>query len=845
MAASVPERFDGLRHFVERGRFPSYSLSLMSFSLRAQRAELDAIEFPTLTGLIASRASTQAARQSLSQMSPWDGRAGLRRLRQRELGPLWEREPSLLPIVVFDEALGELLNPSGWLLPEHWRQLREGLKATASLLRSVAGVGWDENAAPEAQTHPGIDLLQVTAAVLPDPGGIADRLGRAFTEDGQLDPMRVPGLAELHRERQRAFQSIQNRLQKILREASDAFQETSIVERNGRFCLPVRQERKGMVHGLVLDRSSSGATVFLEPLETVGLNNDYVEADRAYAQAVAAFLRELLDELRARRADFERWHAFQAEVDETLALLRWQGLCEGMLPALGGDTLRLLEARHPLLLPNVRAALDLESLDHDVVPLTLELPEGHPGLVISGSNTGGKTVVLKSAGLLLALANAGCAIPAKPGTETPALPSLHADIGDHQTLVGSLSTFSSHIVHLKRLLAQAQRGGLVLLDELGTGTDPKEGAALGIAILQALSRRGCWVLCSTHLGEISQWALRHPKFQNASVQFDEERLAPTYRLMVGQPGQSRALTIASRLGLPKAVLDHAERVLGRREQDWREFLKQLEADRLKVMEERDALKLREAALEKDQRILSQREQTLRDQQEKFQRESKQKLQRVLDFVDHESKRLVKELKEKQKSATALSANLNADRVGTDARERVKTIDQIAHAELAPRQQPSTAKTTAIELKEGAYARHRGLGVEGKLVSIKGDRATLQTPQGRRFEARVGELVAIARADLGDETPRKGGVRVRAESLDIESEINLIGRASDDVETEIHRFVESALASGQRFIRIVHGHGTGRLKAAVREALRGHPSIAKVEDATQSQGGSGATLVTLR
>jgi DNA mismatch repair protein MutS2 len=171
----------------------------------------------------------------------------------------------------------------------------------------------------------------------------------------------------------------------------------------------------------------------------------------------------------------------------------------------------------------------------------------------------------------------------------PELATLHADIGDHQTLVGSLSTFSSHILHLKRILAQAKRGGLVLLDELGTGTDPKEGAALGIALLQALSRRQCWVLCSTHLGEISQWALRHPKFQNASVQFDEERLAPTYRLLVGMPGQSRAITIAARLGLPPYILQHAEKVLGRREQDWREFLRQLEADRVKVLEQAEEL----------------------------------------------------------------------------------------------------------------------------------------------------------------------------------------------------------------------------------------------------------------
>jgi DNA mismatch repair protein MutS2 len=802
--------------------------------------ELEAIEFPTLTGLVARGARTRLARAALARLSPWDGLRGLRRLRQMELGPLWAADPAALPVVPFDEALDEVLNPAGWPEPEHWRQLREGLRACAVLLRNIAALAWPpELPAPEG-TELGIDRLQVTAELLPDPMPLADQLARSFTEDGQLDPMKVPGLAERYRARSRCFQAVQSRLQKILRDCPEAIQEANVVERNGRQCLPVRVERRSMVPGLVLDRSSTGATVFLEPFEAVQLNNDYVEADQEYTQAVHAFLRNLLDGLRARRFDFERWHRFQADADEALALLRWAALCDGTLPDLGQDRLHLLDARHPLLMPGVRAALDLEPLAHEAVPLTLELDRERPGVVISGSNTGGKTVVLKTVGLLTALARSGCAIPARPGTEVPELSTLHADIGDHQTLVGSLSTFSSHILHLKRIIEQAKRGGLVLLDELGTGTDPKEGAALGIALLQALSRRQCWVLCSTHLGEISQWALRHPRFQNASVQFDEERLAPTYRLLVGMPGQSRALTIAAKLGLPAFILEHAEKVLGQREQDWREFLRQLEADRLRIMEESDALAQRAAMMEKDSQILARREEALRVQQEQFQRDSHDKMQRVLDFLDHESKRLVKELKEKQKSA-----EVNADRVGTEARERIRTMEQIARAELgaaAPRPRPAS---DLLMLKEGGYARHRGLGVEGRITALKGDRVTLQTTQGRRLEARAGELEPVFRGDLGGPSPARGQVRLRAEAVELESELNLIGRASDDVETEVHRFVESAIASGSKFIRVVHGHGTGRLKAAVREALKGHPGIAKVEDSPQSQGGSGATLITLR
>ncbi len=803
--------------------------------------ELAALEFPEALHLIQSGARTDPARQTLGAMRPGDGLAGLRRLYQMELQEVWAATPERMPVLPMDEPLEQLLNPAGWLLPEHWRQLREGLKALSRLLQTLASLPWPEARPAPPDTHLGIDRLQVTAAVLPDPAPLAERLAKSFNADGQLDPLKIPALAGLHRVRQDAFQAVQAKLAKLLRAAPDAFNEATIVERNGRFCLPVRSERRSLAPGLVLDRSGSGATVFIEPMEAVPLNNAFVEADRDYAQAVQAFLRDLLADLRARREDFVRWRDLQARADQGLALLRWATLCDGLLPELASDPkqgrLCLLEARHPLLLPAVREAMGLEPLPHPVVPLNLVMEPGRPGLIISGSNTGGKTVVLKTVGLLSILAACGCAVPAREGSAFPALPSLHADIGDHQTITGSLSTFSSHILHLKEILENVQDGGLVLLDELGTGTDPKEGAALGIALLQTLSRRHCWILCSTHLGEISQWALRHTRFQNASVQFDEARLAPTYRLLVGLPGQSRALTIAARLGLPRQVLDHADKVLGQREQDWRDFLQKLEAERTRLLEEAEALHQQQAAVEKDREILRQREEKLWLERETFQKESKEKVARVLDFLDHEAKRLVKELKERQKAA-----GVNADRLGTEAHERVKQLTRLAEAELAPAKRQVKA-TTPLEVREGGYARHRGLGVEGRVVALKGDRATLEMPQGRRLECRQGELEPIGAREA---TPMVSGkVRVRAEVQDVESEINLIGRASDDVDSEIYRFVEEALAAGRRFIRIVHGHGTGKLKAAVREALRGHPGISQVEDAPQNQGGAGATVVTLR
>lgn len=807
----------------------------------AMNPELSALEFPDAVRLIQAGARTAPGRQALGAMHPWDGRCGLRRLHHLELQELWANAPDRLPVLPMDAALEELLNPAGWLLPEHWRQLREGLKALARLLQGLAAVTWPEARPAPAGTHLGIDRLQVTAALLPDPTPLAERLTRSFTADGQLDPLRIPALSSLHRVRQETFQSVQAKLQKVLRGAPDAFNEATVVERNGRFCLPVRQERRSLVPGLLLDRSGSGATVFIEPMEAVPLNNAFVEADRDYTLAVQAFLLDLLAELRARREDFLRWHQLQAQADQALALLRWAALCEGRLPELETDPKRgrlcLLEARHPLLLPGVREALGLEPLAHGVVPLNLVLEAEQPGLVISGSNTGGKTVVLKTVGLLSALAACGCAVPAREGSSFPALPSLHADIGDHQTITGSLSTFSSHVLHLKEILENGQEGGLVLLDELGTGTDPKEGAALGIALLQTLSRRRCWILCSTHLGDISQWALRHTRFQNASVQFDEARLAPTYRLLVGLPGQSRALTIAARLGLPRAVLDHADKVLGRREQDWRDFLRELEGERTRLLEEAETLRRQLSGVEKDREILRQREERLRLDREAFQGESRDKVARVLDFLDHEGKRLVRELKERQKAP-----EVNADRLGTEAHQRVKQLTRLAEAELAPRGRKVPTEPP-LELREGGHARHRGLGIEGRLVTLKGDRATLEMPQGRRLECRLGELEPIRAREAA---PRPTGkVRVRVEARDLDSEINLIGRASDDVDGEVYRFVEEALAAGKRFVRIVHGHGTGKLKAAVREALRGHPAIAGVEDAPQNQGGAGATLVTLR
>lgn len=823
----------------------SLPVATLQIPSSTRQQELDAIEFPTVIGLLTGFAKTRQGRSALEQMQPWDGRAGLRRLRQMELSKLWDISPAHLPIVPFDQSLDQVLNPSLWPLPEHWRNLRHAMQALSALLKNIAGLTWPPDVLAPEGTHLDLDRLQIPASVLSDPAPIASSLQRTFNEDGELDPLRIPELAQAHRERARCFQAVQNKLQRLLSDSADSFQEHSIVERNGRYCLPVRTDRARSIPGLLLDRSSSGATHFIEPFEVVSLNNDHVEADRAYTQAVHAFLRDFLDQLRGHREDFLAWQHFLADVDEILALLRWRKLCDGELPILS-ENLNLLDAKHPLLLPGVRAAMDLDPLDHDVVSLNLELGADRPGLVISGSNTGGKTVVLKTVGLLCTLAQTGLAIPAKAITEIPKVSTLHADIGDHQTLVGSLSTFSSHIVHLRQILMKAKPGGLVLLDELGTGTDPKEGAALGIALLQTLSRRRCRVLCSTHLGEISLWALKHPKFQNASVQFDEQKLEPTYRLLVGQPGQSRALTIARRLGLPRFVLDLAEKTLGRREQDWREFLRSLEAERVRLQELESELLNREASIQKDLRILADREEKMRIQQEKFQRDGSEKLNRALDFIEHESKRLVKELKQRTHEVKAAADTPNPDRVHSEAQERIKLMEHIAKSEMGALKKTAPAMTRgdAPVIKLDGYARHRGLGVEGKVIRLKGDRVTLQTPQGRQLEARVGELEAIFRNDL-DAPKASGRVKVSYRSEDIERELNLIGRASDDIQTEVHRFIEEAIATGLKFIRIVHGHGTGRLKIAVRECLKSHPFIQKAEDAPQSQGGSGATLITLK
>lgn len=798
--------------------------------------ELDALEFGTVLGLLSGYARTAGGRGLLAESGPWDGRAGLRRLHQLELEAAWRLDPARFPVQPMDEALDQLLHPTGWLEPPHWRQLREGLRGMATLRASLAGLDWPaDRPAPEG-VHLGIDRLRITAELLPDPSPLAEKLAKAFDADGNLDPLRVPGLADLHRERAAAFQAVQQKLQKSLRATPDAFFELAIVERNGRYCLPVRSDRRGLVGGLVLDRSGSGATVFMEPMDAVPLNNAFVEADAAYREAVQAFLRELLADLKTRSQDFIRWRELQGVADATLACLRWAAVCGGALPD-AGPRLCLLDARHPLLLPAVREGLGLEALPHPIVPLNLVMEADRPGLIVSGSNTGGKTVVLKTVGLLWALAASGFAVPAAPGTAFPPLPSLHADIGDHQTLVGSLSTFSSHIVHLKTVLKGAAPGGLVLLDELGTGTDPKEGAALGIALLHALARRGCWVLCSTHLGDISRWALRHQKFQNASVQFDEEKLAPTYRLLVGQPGQSRALAIAGRLGLDKPILDKAESVLGERERDWREFLQELEAERLRLLEESERLEALVRRAEHDKAILAQRETRLREDQERFARDAQDRVQRVLDFLDHEGKRLVKELKHQAKAPAA-----NPDRLGSDANERVKILQQVAAAELGPLSKTLKAPAKPAELQVDDHARHKGLGVEGRVAERKGDRVVLLTATGRRLECRLGELTPIGAREVARS---KGRVRVQVEAGDIQDELNLIGRASDEVDSEIFRFVERCVGGGARFARIVHGHGTGKLKMAVRGALKGHPGIAGIEDAPQAQGGAGATLITFR
>lgn len=719
----------------------------------------------------------------------------------------------------------------------------------------------------------GAPRLAATVARLTPPRGLAGEIRRCLTEDGAVRDEASPALARI---RQRALSVREEVRTTLLALVADPALQPVIAEpivtlRNDRYVIPLRQGYRAILPGVVQDQSGSGQTLFVEPLAVVERNNELRTLARDEEEEVGRILVALTGRVRGDLPAIAGTLDALAHLDLACAKAALAERWQATRPRLRGDRrLRLLRARHPLLVEQRLFLRQGQGRQHraegtkvaeegrgerererqrerereregEVVPIDVVLGEGYTVLVITGPNTGGKTVALKTVGLLALMAQAGLHIPASGDSELPVYRRVFADIGDEQSIAQSLSTFSGHMTQIVKVLEGADGESLVLLDELGAGTDPGEGAALGIAVLEALQTRGASVLASTHLDAIKAFAASHPAIENASVEFDLDSLRPTYKLFIGLPGQSYAIDIAARLGLPPALTQRSRHLLGEKPLQVEALLARLREGEARLADLR-------ATAERDAAAAA----LARARHQELVQEASKGLADLRREARHRLERIVAEARRRIESAVA------SIRAGAGEAEAIRATRREAEAilDLADQGFPASGELAAPEpglapedLRPGLRVWVAHLGQMGSVLEPpkSGGLVEVQLPLGKvRVPLETLFLPGPGRDAESTPLPVPPVVRRAEEAVggEVSSEINLIGATVEEAQARAQRYLDDAFLAGLRRVRIIHGKGSGALRRGIAAMLEGHPLVASFRLADFDEGGTGATIVAL-
>jgi DNA mismatch repair protein MutS2 len=715
----------------------------------------------------------------------------------------------------------------------------------------------------EIAMHPPASLKEAWPAVEELSAQIADftQLLRFFRgkllPDGTLDDHASPTLGGIRREIERQRRLIQESLRGYLRRLSEGgtLQDELITIRGERFVIPVKSEHKRRVQGVVHGASSSGQTLFVEPLETIEQNNELVRLLEEEQAEIQRILREMTARIGEQSVAIADGVERIAELELQFAKARFaedygcvpvrflEGASSGSASAAqaAGGTFIVRHARHPLLERTLRAKAHGTKL----VPISLELDGEHRQLVISGPNTGGKTVALKTIGLLALMAQSGIPVPADRA-EFPVFDAVLADIGDYQSIEQNLSTFSAHITNLDFISHTAARESLVLLDELGSATDPQEGAALAVAIAEYFRRRQSVCIISTHHTSLKVYAENTPGVLNAAVGFDEQTLAPTYELRVGVPGASAGINIAQKLGLNAEIIAEARQRISSQTQDVSRFLDRLHHDLREIDSERAQLAVREQEIAAERRRLE--NEGLKQQREKV-RELERKLESLLRDFEYHARESVNAIQDR---AESLKLSREAERrIARARREFREQFNQaiVAHTGGADRDDPNAQPHRVQHVSEGDTVQLKSLGRAGKVTrKFPDDAVEVQVGpmKVRVLIDDIAEVIARAANSPVQAARQKGiSVHLRNEDESAPAELNVIGHNVDDATRELEKFLDRAFLAGLSRVRVVHGSGMGILRRALREYLKSHPQVATVSEPPQQEGGAGATVVELK
>ena len=661
---------------------------------------------------------------------------------------------------------------------------------------------------------------------------VSSEIRRCILDENEIADDASPALRQIRRQIRILGDRVRSELTRIITSsAKDYLQDALVTTRDGRYCVPVRQEYRAQVPGIIHDQSSSGSTVFIEPASVVKLNNDIRQAEIQEQNEIARILADLSERLAPYRSALVTDFEILRSLDFIFARARLAMEMDAVRPVLNTDgIIDLRKARHPLI-PKKK-----------VVPIDVRLGEDFDLLVVTGPNTGGKTVTLKTTGLLTLMGLAGLHIPAADRSRIAVFDEVYADIGDEQSIEQSLSTFSSHTKNVVSFIRDADENALVLFDELGAGTDPTEGAALAISILTDLHRRGVRTIATTHYSELKIYALRTPGIENASCEFDVDTLSPTYRLLIGVPGKSNAFAISRKLGLPEDIITYAKEQISEQAESFEDVITELEASRKKLEEERQTAAREREEIEKLRAELKIKKQELAQRKSDLIRASSEEARNILQNAKDYADRTIREFSKAKESGASI-------RELEEKREKLrKKISNYSSNAAEPAQKKKKGNLTAADLHVGDRVNVLSLGVTATVNTLPDPKGYLFVTSGiMRTKVKITDLEMSSEAPA--ETPASSGssvgkIRVM-KSAYASPEINLIGKTVDEACAELGKFLDDAYMAHLTEVRIVHGKGTGALRKGIHDYLKREKHVRSFRLGAFGEGDAGVTIAEIK
>ncbi len=658
---------------------------------------------------------------------------------------------------------------------------------------------------------------------------------RCILSEEEVSDDASPGLRHVRRQMRGIGDKIHTQLNSILNSSRTYLQDAVITMRDGRYCLPVKAEHKNQVAGMVHDQSSTGSTLFIEPMAIIKLNNDLRELEIQEKKEIEAVLADLSNQTAPYTEELLNNQVILAQLDFIFAKAALSRHYKGSEPKFNNTgIIHIKDGRHPLLDPQ------------KVVPITVRLGDEFDLLIVTGPNTGGKTVSLKTVGLFTLMGQAGLHIPAFDGSELAVFHEVFADIGDEQSIEQSLSTFSAHMTNIVRILEEADPNSLCLFDELGAGTDPTEGAALAIAILSFLHNMKCRTMATTHYSELKVFALSTPGVENACCEFNVETLRPTYRLLIGIPGKSNAFAISKKLGLPDYIIEDARTHIESGDEDFEDLLAHLEESRLTIEKEQAEIASYKTEIAQLKARLTQKEERLEERREKLIRSASEEAQRILQEAKDTADQTIKNINKLASQSGIDNKALEAER--TRLRNKLKDTDQrLAVKQKGPKQTISPKK-----LKIGDGVKVLTMNLKGTVSSLPNAKGDLYVQMGiLRSLVNIKDLELLNEQDISGpalETTRAntGSGKIKmSKSASVSPEVNLIGMTVDEAIPVLDKYLDDAYLAHLPQVRVVHGRGTGALKAGVHKHLKRLKYVKEFRLGEFGEGDTGVTIVTFK